>query len=169
CGAGKYCQVKHWDFEDGTAGGFSILRTDYTMAVVAISNSTSVVHGGTHALAIDVGAMGGVRGFEVGLRLCGGADYIASQGQTVSAWFYLQPASGGQPPVDANSDSGEHLYTDQFNGGSIPYHSTLQTWFQVVTPIENLGTQLYQIALEAYFNGVENWFGTVYVDDIVVQ
>ena len=173
CGGNSYCQIQSWGFEDGTTDGFSMVGTGQ-MAVTSISASTSVTHGGTYALAIGIDVQGSVRGFEVGLALCGGAaGYLPSNGQTVSAWFYLSPASDTVPPPHPNSRFGEHLYTNGSDGGNAPTQSTVGSWFHVSTPIESVGTELQRIAFQGVFDtdGTTDfdWSGIVYIDDIAIQ
>jgi hypothetical protein len=168
-----YCQLQSWDFEDGTTGGFSIVGSDQ-MAVTSISNSTSVSHGsGSHALAIGIDVQGAVRGFEVGLRLCGGSGAVPASGQTVSAWFYLSPASDSVPPPHPNSSFGERLTASGNTGGNVTTQSTVGTWFRVSTPIDSVGAQLQRIAVVGTFetDGTTDfdWSGIVYIDDIVIQ
>jgi hypothetical protein len=170
-GNSRYCQTRTWGFEDGATGGFSIRRTDYEMSVTSVSVSTARAHSGGRALALAVAVHGSVRGFEIGNQLCAGGA-IAGNGQQVSAWFYLDPAAGSLP-VHGESYFGERLYADSSNGGNIPRQPPVRQWFQVSTPISNLGAQLYLIAVEGYFNsdGTSGYdfTGTVYVDDISIQ
>jgi hypothetical protein len=177
CGGGsRYCEKRHWGFENGDEEGFKILRNDYPMAVRSITASTANPYSGKYSLAIGIDVRGSARGFEIGLYMCGRDGYVPSNGQVVSAWFYLAPDVIGlpaPPPVHENSYFGEHLYTERANGGNIPYFNKERTWFRVVTPIEQLGSQLYQIAVEGYFNSDGSsrydWKGTVYVDDITIE
>jgi hypothetical protein len=173
CSGTNYCQVASWDFEDGSTDGFAILGTDQ-MAVTSISASTSVTHGGVYALAIGITATGGtVRGFEVGLKMCGGSGYLPSGGRTISAWFYLSPSSNTVPPPSPTSFFGEHLYTSASDGGYMPNATTVGSWFQVSSPIDDVGTHLLSFALQGYFgaNGANppDWDGVVYIDDITIQ
>jgi hypothetical protein len=176
CGGNpSYCEKRHWGFEDGDDEGFKILRNDYPMAVRSFGPSTANPLTGKYSLAITVDVRGQSRGFEIGRYMCGGGSgFIPSNGQSVTAWFYLEPdPTQPQVPVHDNSYFGEHLYTERFNGGNIPYFNKERTWFKVTTPIEQLGTQLYQIAVEGYFNsdGTNryDWKGTIYVDDITID
>jgi hypothetical protein len=171
CSGTNYCQLAKWDFEDGSTDGFSIIGSQ--MAVTSISASTSVTHGGTYALAIGVSAQGTTRGFQVGLNICGGSGYLPSGGRTVSAWFYLSPSSDTVPPPSPTSFFGEYLYTSANEGGNAPHAATVGSWFQVSTPIDDVGTHLIAVALQGFFDtdgtSATDWSGTVYVDDITIQ
>ena len=144
------------------------------MAVRSFGASTAKPRTGKYSLAIAIEVRGEARGFELGHYMCGSSGFIPANGQTVTAWFYLEPEPGtAEIPVHDNSYFGEHLYTERFNGGNIPYFNKVRTWFKVTTPIEQLGSQLYQIAVEGYFNSDGSsrydWRGTVYIDDITID
>ena len=173
CGGTSYCQIASWTFEDGMTDGFGIVGNNQ-MAVTSISASTSVAHSGTYALAIGVTAMGMTnRGFDVGLKMCGGSGFLPSGGRTVSAWFYLQPNDASVPPPSPTSRFGLHLYTNSSDAASTPNNATVGTWFQVTAPLDNAGNQLIALALEGFFDtdgtSATDWSGVVYVDDITIQ
>ena len=167
-GSTAYCQRSTWDFEDGTAGGFGILRTDYTMAAVTVTSSAAQHHAGSRSIAIPLTVHGTVRGFEIGLTLCGGAVNIPLAGLTsISAWFFVEG-----PALDASSYFGEAIYTDKaLAAGNIPYSSLVGQWFQVSTLLNSFSASstLGQVGVQGYVNGITDWTGTVYVDDITIQ
>jgi hypothetical protein len=170
CGGTTYCQGAAWGFEGSTTDGFSNVSNGQT-AVTSISVSGSVFHSGAQALAIKINAQGdgAARAFEVGLRLCGGNGYVPANAQTVSAWFYLSPDADSVPPPGDSSQIGEHLTTSTAAGGNTTSALTVNTWFQVSTPIASIGSQLIDVALQGVFGPESDWSGVVYVDDIVIQ
>ena len=167
-GAAASCQRRTWDFEDGTTGGFGILRTDFSMATRGASNSTAQHHGGTHSLAIPVTATGQARSFELDQLLCGSVGQISLTGLTsISAWFFVDG-----PPLDPASNFGETVYTDKLSPGqNFLFSSVIGQWFQVSTPVSglNMSTSMYELGVGAVVNGTADWTGTVYVDDIAIQ
>lgn len=176
CGGTEYCEHRVWSFEDGTTGGFGILRTDFPMAVRSISASTAQSRTGKYSLALAITARGESRAFEIGLKMCGSRGYVPGARQIVSAWFYLEPSGiflPGTPALPAGSRFGEQLYTEARSGGNMLTSSEVRTWFFVSTAVEDLGTQLWQLAVAGVFGSDtsvrSDWEGTVYVDDIQIS
>ena len=172
CGNRAYCQVRSWGFEDGTTGGFRIVGGGGASAVKSISTSTSVTTAATPRSRSRSTPEGSARRFEVGVELCDGG-YLPAMGQTVSAWFYLSPASASVPAPHPDSIVGEHLYTTAGEGGNTTSPLPVGSWFRVQTPIASVGARLESFSLEGLFDsdGTNDfdWTGVVYVDDITIQ
>jgi hypothetical protein len=170
CGGRNYCQVKTWGFEDGTSG-FTNVGTGQS-AVTSISVSTTRSRGGNSALAIGINARGSNRRFEVGLSLCDGG-YLPAMSQTLTAWFYLSPASAAVSSPHPDSAVGVHLYTTTTDDADATSPPPVGSWFRVQMPIASVGARLESFSLEGFFDtdGTTdfNWSGVVYVDDIVIQ
>jgi len=138
------------------------------MAAGTVTSSAAQHHAGSRSIAIPLTVSGTVRGFELGLVLCGGVGTIPLAGLTsISAWFFVEG-----PALDATSYFGEAIYTDKvLAAGNIPYSSVVGQWFQVSTLLSSFNTSstLLQVGVQGYINGVTDWTGTVYVDDITIQ
>ena len=92
-GTTPVCSRSTYDFEDSTTQGL-YLRTDLgsTFALVSMGIVTTPVHGGTHALELDVRSGGGLVNLD--LPICGAASIrLPIANRTIGAWVHVA-ASG---------------------------------------------------------------------------
>ena len=155
-------------------GGFALSGKD-SMAATAVSVSKAFAHSGSYSLAVTVKAQGSKRKFEVALPICGGGTgFAVGTGQFVTAWFYVVPDATSTERPPATSAFGQHLTTSAGDVAMLSINSTVATWFQITTPITNVGSQITKLAVEGSFGAAGesssyDWTGTIYVDDIALQ
>ncbi len=175
CSGAMFCQTPSWSFEDGSAGGFALSGKDSMSAATSVAVSKAFAHTGSSSLAITVKAQGSKRNFEVAIPICGGGTgFAAGTGQMATAWFYVVPDKSSIERPPATSAFGQHLTTSAGDVAMLSINSTVVTWFQITTPITNIGSQITKLAIDGSFgpagdSASYDWTGTIYVDDIAFQ